>query len=87
MSASSISSIAIARPSRHPTPRELAERIYRKVHAAGGRQVRLWRGMLLTYPTRVRRGYGTRGELVGVYDITAHLEWIEADVKQALGDS
>ena len=75
------------RPQWHPSPRELAERIYRKVQAMGGRQVRLWRGMLLTYPTRCRRGYGTRGELVGVYDITTHLEWIESDIHACMSDS
>lgn len=78
---------AFARTSWHPSARELAERIYRKVQAMGGRQVRLWHGMLLTYPQHPPRGYGTRGQLVGVYTMTARLEWIVADVQQALGDS
>ncbi len=78
---------AFARTPWHPSPRELAERIYRKVQAMGGRQVRLWRGKLLTYPLHPRRGYGTRGQLVGVYTITARLEWIEADVQLVRGDT
>ncbi|MDA8254393.1 MAG: hypothetical protein M0Z99_01930 [Betaproteobacteria bacterium] len=67
--------------------RTLAERVYRKVQAMGTRQVRMWHGMALTYPYPCRRGYGTRGELVGIYTITTRLEWIEADLFHVLGDS
>ena len=87
MSAAIRNPLRIARESWHPSPRELAERVLRKVQVMGARQVRLWHGMLLTYPERVRRGYGTRGQLVGVYTITARLEWIEADITSALSDS
>lgn len=65
----------------------LAERIYRKVHAMGPRQVRLHRGMLLTYPFPSPRGYGTRGVFIGVYDLTTRLEWIMDDILNALSDS
>lgn len=65
----------------------LAERIYRKVQTMGTRQVRLHHGMLLTYPSPAPRGYGTRGLLVGVYGITARLEWILDDILNAMSDS
>lgn len=61
-----------------------AERIYMKVQTLGTRQVRFHQGMLLTYPYPARRGYGTRGRLVGVYSIATRLEWIEGDVMQAI---
>lgn len=62
----------------------LAERIYMKLQTLGTRQVRLHRGMLLTYPHPAPRGYGTRGLLVGIYTLATRLEWIEEDVLQAL---
>lgn len=62
----------------------LAERIYMKLQTLGTRQVRLHRGMLLTYPHPAPRGYGTRGLLVGIYTLQTRLEWIEEDVVQAL---
>ncbi|WP_124570195.1 hypothetical protein [Burkholderia sp. Bp8984] len=65
----------------------LAERIYMKLQILGTRQVRLHRGMLLTYPYPARRGYGTRGLMIGIYTIDTRLEWIEEDVRGALGDS
>lgn len=58
----------------------LAERIYRKVQSIGTRQVRLHRGMLLTYPYPAPRGYGTRGKFIAVYDLTTRLEWILDDI-------
>lgn len=62
----------------------LAERLYVKLQILGTRQVRLHRGMLLTYPFPARRGYGTRGLLVGIYTINTRLEWIEEDLLQIL---
>lgn len=50
----------------------------------GARQVRFYRGMFLTYPFPARRGYGVRGTLVGIYDRTAQVTWIEADVRLIL---
>lgn len=67
--------------------RQLAERIFTRVQVIGARQVRLYRGMLLTYPYPARRGYGTRGMLVGIYTINTQLEWIADDVLHALSDS
>ncbi len=61
-------------------PRILAERIYIKIQTKGPRQVRYWHGMLLTYPYPCRRGYGTRGQLVGVYNLATDLDWIVEDV-------
>ena len=63
-----------------PRARALAERIYMKLQTLGTRQVRLHRGMLLTYPYPAPRGYGTRGLFVGIYTINTHLEWIEEDI-------
>ena len=67
--------------------RLLARRIYMKLQMLGTRQVRLYDGMLLTYPYPARRGYGTRGLLVGIYTLATRLEWIEEDVRAVLGDS
>lgn len=67
--------------------RRMAERIYMKLQVLGTRQVRLHRGMLLTYPYPARRGYGTRGLLVGIYTIATQLEWIEADVLSIMSDT
>lgn len=68
--------------------RVAAERIYVKLQILGTRQVRLHRGMLLTYPYPARRGYGTRGVLVGIYTLATRLEWIEEDLAQLLsGDN
>lgn len=53
----------------------------------GTRQVRFHNGMFLTYPCPAPRGYGTRGLLVGVYGLTARLEWILDDILNAAGDS
>lgn len=64
--------------------RAAAERIYVKLQTLGTRQVRLHDGMLLTYPYPARRGYGTRGVLVGIYTLATRLEWIEEDVAQLL---
>lgn len=64
--------------------RLLAERIYVKLQILGTRQVRFHCGMLLTYPFPARRGYGTRGLLVGIYTINTRLEWIEEDLLQLL---
>lgn len=61
-----------------------AERIYVKLQTLGTRQVRFHDGMLLTYPYPARRGYGTRGMLVGIYTLATRLEWIEEDVSQLL---
>jgi hypothetical protein len=61
-------------------PRQRAHMLYQKIQAMGTRQVRLYRGMLLTYPFPARRGYGTRGLFVGVYNATVCLEWIEEDL-------
>lgn len=63
-----------------------AERIYVKLQTLGTRQVRFHDGMLLTYPYPARRGYGTRGLLVGIYTLATRLEWIEEDVSQLLGE-
>lgn len=65
----------------------MAERIYVKLQVLGTRQVRLHRGMLLTYPYPARRGYGTRGLLVGIYTLATRLEWIEEDISSAMSDS
>lgn len=67
--------------------RILAERIYMKLQILGTRQVRFYQGMLLTYPYPVKRGYGTRGLLVGIYTINSRLEWIREDVLSAMSDS
>lgn len=61
----------------------LAERLHLKIQAMGTRQVRLYRGMLLTYPYPAKRGYGTRGVLVGIYSVAVRPEWIEEDLIQA----
>jgi hypothetical protein len=66
---------------------EMAERLHQKLQAMGTRQVRWYRGMLLTYPFPARRGYGTRGALVGIYTASAQLEWIEEDLTRLLSDS
>jgi hypothetical protein len=50
----------------------------------GARQVRFYRGKLLSYPVKVRRGYGVRGVLVGIYTPDARMEWIEEDILQFL---
>lgn len=70
-----------------PKVRVMAERIYVKLQILGTRQVRLHRGMLLTYPYPARRGYGTRGVMVGIYSINTQLEWIEEDVRRVLSDN
>lgn len=57
-----------------------AERIYVKLQTLGTRQVRFYQGMLLTYPYPARRGYGTRGLLVGIYTVDTRLEWVEEDL-------
>lgn len=67
--------------------RVMAERIYMKLQMLGPRQVRLHRGMLLTYPYPAPRGYGTRGLFIGIYTINTRLEWIEEDVLALFGDS
>lgn len=64
--------------------RALAESIFVKLQILGTRQVRLHRGMFLTYPYPARRGYGTRGTLIGIYTLATRLEWIEEDVSQML---
>ncbi|OXJ00808.1 MULTISPECIES: hypothetical protein [Burkholderia] len=72
------STLSLGAPSQRA--RVLAERIYIKLQILGTRQVRLHRGMLLTYPYPAPRGYGTRGLFVGIYTINTRLEWIEEDV-------
>lgn len=64
----------------------LAERVCLKVAESGPCQVRFYQGMLLTYPYPARRGYGTRGVLVGIYTVNARLEWLLDDVMQVLID-
>lgn len=64
--------------------RLMAERVYRKLQLLGTRQVRLYHGIILTYPHPVKRGYGTRGLLVGIYTLATHIEWIEEDLMQVL---
>lgn len=63
---------------------QLAERVYARVQMNGPRQVRFHRGMLLTYPYPARRGYGTRGVLIGIYTVNTRLEWVLEDVMQVL---
>lgn len=67
--------------------RMLAQKLYMKLQMLGTRQVRLHRGMLLTYPYPAPRGYGTRGLFVGIYTINSRLEWIEEDVSALMSDS
>lgn len=66
--------------------RQLAERVYVRVQLSGPRQVRFYQGMLLTYPYPAKRGYGTRGLLVGIYTVNTRLEWLLDDVMQVLID-
>ncbi len=61
-----------------------AERIFMLLQVAGARQVRWYHGKMLTYPWPARRGYGTRGIIVGIYTINTRLEWIIEDVLQVL---
>lgn len=65
---------------------EMAERLHQKLQTMGTRQVRFYRGMLLTYPYPAREGYGTRGVLVGIYTASARLRWIEDDISRALDE-
>lgn len=62
----------------------LAERLHQKLQAMSTRQVRWYQGMLLTYPYPAKRGYGTRGVLVGIYNAHVRLEWIEEDIVRVL---
>lgn len=78
---------AFAPSAKATKARVLAEKLYMKLQMLGTRQVRLHRGMLLTYPYPAPRGYGTRGLFVGIYTIDSRLEWIEEDVVAVMGDS
>jgi len=78
------------------SPAKCAARIYRKVQSKGTQQVRLfigwrdtysrgqrvqiYRPWLLTYPSPAPAGYGTRGELIGIYGPDVSCEWIEQDL-------
>lgn len=64
--------------------RQIAERIHTKLQMLGPRQVRFYRGMMLTYPYPAEPGYGVHGVLVGIYTIDTRLEWIEEDVSEFL---
>jgi hypothetical protein len=64
--------------------RLIARRVHRKIREAGARQLRYHDGMFLTYPYPAKRGYGTRGALVGIYDSSSRIKWIEADIRQLL---
>jgi hypothetical protein len=65
--------------------RVLAKRVHKRLKLMGGtRQVRLHRGGVLTYPYPAREGYGTRGLMVGIYNATARLKWIEEDLLRVL---
>lgn len=64
--------------------KRMAEKLHTKLQSMGVRQVRLHDGMLLTYPYPSKRGYGTRGVLIGIYNASARLEWIEEDLLQAM---
>lgn len=50
-------------------------------------QVRCYRGRILTYRYPAPRGYGIRGELIAIYDSSAELEWIEADLIAFVSDT
>lgn len=65
--------------------RHRAKQIHEKIALAGAQQVRLWHGMLLTYPYPARRGYGTRGEIIGVYRPGVVLQWILDDLLELEG--
>lgn len=69
------------------TPRQHAEKIMQRFQKIGTLQLRLWQGMFLTYPYPAKRGYGTRGELLGVYSAETTIEWLEEDIIAVLGDS
>ncbi len=62
------------------TLNERAQKIVLKIQKKGCLQVRFYRGMFLTYPYPCKRGYGTRGELVGVYQVNAQIEWVIEDI-------
>ncbi len=62
------------------TTAQRARRIHKRLMRFGAIQVRLWHQWLLTYPLHPRRGYGTRGDLIAVYQGPIPLEWIEADI-------
>lgn len=64
----------------------LAELIYKRVQTLGVRQARWYRGTLRTYPYPAIRGYGTRGELIGIYSVNTRLEWVLDDVLQVLSN-
>lgn len=76
--------VAFEGPTEVVRARLAAERIYMKLQTLGTRQVRFYQGMLLTYPYPARRGYGTRGVLVGIYTVNTRLEWVVEDVSQVL---
>jgi hypothetical protein len=76
--------VAFDGPTEAVRARLAAERIYMKLQTLGTRQVRFHQGMLLTYPYPARRGYGTRGVLVGIYTVNTRLEWVVEDVSQVL---
>lgn len=75
---------AFAPDSPEVRARLTAERIFILVQTTGPRQVRWHRGQTLTFPHPCPRGYGTRGEFVGIYTINTRLEWIEEDLREVL---
>ncbi len=50
-------------------------------------QVRFWHGWFLMYPFPCKRGYGVRGEFVGVYNSDTPVDWILEDIVLVLSDS
>lgn len=67
--------------------KQAALRLYIKIQLMGPRQARIYKGMILTYPIKVPRGYGTRGRFLGVYTLQSRLEWIEEDILSVMSDS
>ena len=64
-----------------------AKRIADRLSQRGILQVRIYRGWILTYPFPARRGYGTRGQLVGIYTSKTPVSWILDDLRTVLSDS
>lgn len=60
--------------------RARAAQILKLARQRGSLQVRIHNGHLLTYPYPAKRGYGTRGYLIGIYTSDTQLEWIERDL-------
>lgn len=70
-------------PVRPLTPSYLhwvAWKIHRRVERKGALQVRWYAGEFLTFIYPAPKGYGVRGEIIGIYNMSCDLQWIEDDL-------